>query len=188
MELRNGRDLEAAYRRYARGLNNYILRHVADHHRAEEILQETFCRAYARRDTFRAGAQVSTWLYRIALNLCIDFLRARKHRLHASLDAPTGAEESTRFSDTLADPDQDVLREASREELRAEVRRAVERLPDRERSVFLLRQYHEMTYREIADITGLSTRTVQNCYRRSREWIRAELVRRGVRREEVLES
>jgi len=185
MDLQTGRDLEEAYRRYSRGLFNYILRHVGDHHRAEELLQETYCRAFARRDTFRAGAQVSTWLYRIALNLCIDFLRARKHRLHASLEAPTGHDDATRFSDTVPDPDANVFRDVTKEEMAAEVRDAIDRLPDRERSVFLLRTYHEMTYAEIARITGLSTRTVQNCVRRSRDRIKAELVRRGVRQEEV---
>jgi RNA polymerase sigma-70 factor (ECF subfamily) len=188
MDLQDGRGLEEAYRRYSRGLFNYILRHVGDHHRAEEILQEAFCRAYARRDSFHAGARISTWLYRIALNLCIDHLRARKHRLHASLEAPAGREEAARFSDTLPDPTQDVVGRVSRGEMRDLVREAIADLPERERSVFLLRQYHDMTYVEISRITGLSTRTIQNCIRRGRERIRMSLARRGVKREEVLES
>jgi RNA polymerase sigma-70 factor (ECF subfamily) len=188
VNFKDAQDLEAAYRRYSRGLFNYVLRHVGDHHRAEEILQEAFCRAYARRDTFHAGARISTWLYRIALNLCIDYLRARKHRLHASLEAPTGRGDGTRLSDTVPDPVADVFARASRDEQKEQVRQAIRNLPERERSVFLLRTYHEMTYGEIARITGLSTRTVQNCVRRSRDRVKAELQRAGVRREEVLES
>jgi RNA polymerase sigma-70 factor (ECF subfamily) len=188
MDLRNRRDLEGVYRRYSRGLFNYILRRVGDHHRAEEILQETFLRAFARAETFDESARVSTWLYRIALNLTIDFLRARRHRQHASLDARMGdGDEATRFADAIADPDRDVLADASRTELAELVKAAVAELPDREQSVFLLRHYHEMTYREIARITGLSTRTVQNCVRRAHERLRGRLRRMGVGQEEVME-
>ena len=55
------------------------------------MLQETFVRAYTRAETFREGGQVSTWLYRICMNLCYDHLRARKYRNAASLDAPVPA-------------------------------------------------------------------------------------------------
>jgi len=187
MDLRNRRDLEGVYRRYSRGLFNYILRRVGDHHRAEEILQETFLRAFARAETFDETARVSTWLYRIALNLTIDFLRARRHRQHASLDVRTGDEDAGSFSDAIADPEVDVFGDAARGELAEIVKSAVAELPDREQSVFLLRHYHEMTYREIARITGLSTRTVQNCIRRSHERLRGRLRRMGVGQEEAVE-
>jgi len=187
MDLRNPETIREIYTRYGRGIFNYALRLVGDYQWAEEILQETFLRAYARAETFRKGARVSTWLYRIAMNLCYDHLRSPRNRPKVSLsDSPGGGEDggeqlSERMESSAGRPD---LLAAESETARI-IRKAIDELPEKERNVLVLRHYQGLKFREISDITGLTSRTVQNCLRRGREKLARSLKRRGVRPEKV---
>jgi RNA polymerase sigma-70 factor (ECF subfamily) len=161
---------------------------VGDHQWAEEILQETFLRAYTRAETFRKGARVSTWLYRIAMNLCYDHLRSPRNRPKVSLSErlpSAGDGVSSDLSERLesAEHPPDTLVEDR--EMEVLVREAVADLPEKERNVVILRHFHSLKFREIAEVTGLTTRTVQNCLRRGREKLARALSRKGVTLEEV---
>ncbi|MHC4862162.1 MAG: RNA polymerase sigma factor [Planctomycetota bacterium] len=175
------------YRRHGRGIFNYALRLVGDYQWAEEILQETFLRAYTRAETFREGARVSTWLYRIAMNLCYDHLRSPRNRPKASLsDRQAGGEEGgSGLSDRLESPAGTPDELAGTSEVARLVRQAVAELPDKERNVLILRHFHGMKFREIAAVTGLTSRTVQNCLRRGREKLARKLAVMGVKPERV---
>lgn len=173
MDLQDRETFKDVYQAHSKGLYNLAYRLLGDRQWAEDVLQETFVRAYTRADTFRAGGKVSTWLYRICTNLCYDHLRARKYRAMASLDAPTSmsADEgtATTWSATLASDAPEASVTVERKDAEECVRGLVDRLPERERTVILLRQYHGMTFKEIADILGLTARTVQNCLRRAKQ-------------------
>ncbi len=172
MDLRDPQQLRQVYEANSKGLYNLAYRLVGDRQWAEDILQETFVRAYTRADTFKEGGKVSTWMYRICMNLAYDHLRARRYRAMASLDAPmtaAGDAEGGTWSATLASriPDAGVHVEAKDTEVC--VRALIDELPERERTVVLLRQYHGMTFKDIAAVLGLTSRTVQNCLRRAKE-------------------
>jgi RNA polymerase sigma-70 factor (ECF subfamily) len=160
---------------------------VGDHQWAEEILQETFLRAFARAETFREGARVSTWLYRIAMNLCYDHLRSPRNRPKVSLSEtdPDSSGSWAGLGDRLASPAGTPDDLASSSEVARIVREAVAELPEKERNVLILRHFHTLKLREIAEVTGLTARTVQNCLRRAREKLARSLARKGVKPERV---
>ncbi len=172
MNLRDPNELRQVYEANSRGLYNLAYRLVGDRQWAEDILQETFVRAYTRADTFKQGGKVSTWLYRITMNLAYDHLRARRYRAMASLDAPitdSGQSDATTWSATLASSMPDATAQVEKKDTEDWVKLLIDDLPERERTVVLLRQYHGMTFKEIAAVLGLTSRTVQNCLRRAKQ-------------------
>ena len=173
MELRDPETFRKVYEAHSKGLYNLAFRLLSDRQWAEDVLQETFVRAYTRAETFREGGQVSTWLYRITMNLCYDHLRARKYRQAASLDAPAAAASSegaaTTWAAVLPAAEAEPATTAEGRDAAAWVRRLIDELPERERTVVVLRQYHNMTFQEIGEILGLTARTAQNCLRRAKE-------------------
>ncbi|MCG3133259.1 MAG: ECF RNA polymerase sigma factor SigW [Planctomycetes bacterium] len=184
-DLRDPDTLRKAYEAHSKALYNLAYRLVGDRQWAEDLLQETFVRAYTRADTFREGGQVSTWLYRICMNLCYDHLRAQKYRQAASLDAPAPAAASadgstTAFGATLPSNEKETAAVAEDRDATSTVRRLIDELPERERSVVLLRQYHDMTFDEIGEVLGLTARTAQNCLRRAREKLYFGLKQQGL--------
>jgi RNA polymerase sigma-70 factor (ECF subfamily) len=188
MNLEEPETIRQIYRRYGRGIFNYALRLVGDYQWAEEILQETFLRAYTRAETFRKGARVSTWLYRIAMNLCYDHLRSPKNRPKVSLSERRNADDEGASSDLasrLESPEESPMEAVESDEAARVVRRAVDGLPDKERNVVILRHFHGMKFREIAEVTGLTARTVQNCLRRAREKLAWALSQKGLKPERV---
>ena len=172
MDLRDPQQLRQVYEANSKGLYNLAYRLVGDRQWAEDILQETFVRAYTRADTFKAGGKVSTWMYRICMNLAYDHLRARRYRAMASLDVPmsnSSGSESATWSATLASRIPDASIRVEEKDTEDCIRSLIDELPERERTVVLLRQYHGMTFKDIAAVLGLTSRTVQNCLRRAKQ-------------------
>ena len=141
-----------------------ILRHVfrltRDREEAEDITQETFVRAYRSRERFRGECHYLTWLFQIAINLCID--RARHLRMNEiiSLDSPMDGEEGGGWEP--CDWSQDPLRELERAELRERVQQSLGTLPDRLRKVITLYFMQDMSYEEIASALDCSIGTVKS--------------------------
>ncbi len=165
--------------RYRRPLYNFILRHLGDRSRAEEVLQETLLRAVHRADRFEGKSRFSTWLYTIARNLCIDTSRKLVFRRHRSLDEPLrgrdGGEAGATLGDRVTDGAPDVGRLAESARLRAAVVEAVEALPPEQREVFLMREVQGMPFKEIAQVVGVSENTVKSRMRYALERLRAAL-------------
>jgi RNA polymerase sigma-70 factor (ECF subfamily) len=181
--LRDPETFRKAYEAHAKGLFNLANRLLSDRQWAEDVLQETYVRAYTRAETFQEGGKVSTWLYRICMNLCYDHLRARRYRNMASLDAPvatSGAEGPTTWSATLESGVPEAARSAETKDTAATVRRFVDELPEREKAVVVLHQYHDMTFEEIGEVLGLTSRTAQNCLRRAKQKLFFQLKAAGL--------
>ena len=154
---------EVLVERYQRPMYNFVRRSVQDPQVAEDILQETFMRVVQRADEFRGQAKVSTWMYTIARNLCVDHARKMVHRRHASLDAPTrrADDDDRALVDRIAGPTKGADREAIGAQLKLAVASAVEQLPEDQREVFLLRQLEHLSFQEIADICGIPENTAR---------------------------
>lgn len=147
---------QTLYERHSKRIYSFILRYVGNHHEAEEILQETFLRAYRKADSFQPKAEVSTWLFQIAMNLCRDRAR-RLPRRETSLEGilePKGA----------GGP----LDDARESEAKRIVEEVIQKLPEDERSVLLLRVYEELHFEGIADVVGCSERTARERMKRAR--------------------
>jgi RNA polymerase sigma-70 factor (ECF subfamily) len=152
-------------RRHQRPLYNFALRQVRSPGAAEDIVQDVFVRIVQNVETFKEEARFSTWAYTIARNLCIDHLRKRVHRRHASLDAP----------ERVAGSSPAVDRVAIGQQLQGHIAAAVEALPEDQREVFLLRQVGDLAFKEIAEIVGVSENTVKSRMRYALERLQTAL-------------
>jgi RNA polymerase sigma-70 factor (ECF subfamily) len=125
---------------------------IGDHQQAEETAQDVFLRVYKSAGAFRYKSKVSTWIYRIAVNRSLNVIRQNKRsRWLKSLteletEAPEGEE-----------PDKLL----EKKELKSLLRDAVDSLPEKQRTVFILNKYENLSSREIADILGISTNSVE---------------------------
>jgi RNA polymerase sigma-70 factor (ECF subfamily) len=166
--LRNcARGDAAAYRelveRVEKPLVNFILRFVGERHVAEDLFQETFVRVVKTLGDFRPEASLSTWIFTIARNLSLDWLKAKRRHREMALDAATSEEKGRviYFKDVLrsgaAAPAERA--EATEEELR--VTAALARLSPIKREALVLRVYAGLQYSEIARIQGAPVGTVK---------------------------
>ena len=124
---------------------------------ARDVCQETFLRAFRALPGFKGQAKFSSWLYRIALNLCRDWIR--RQRRAPTLQPPEGVE----LVDLAADrkPAESIEDLVSRRELSAVVEEAMVLLPEEQRTAIVLKEYHGMTFQEIADLQGCPLSTVK---------------------------
>jgi RNA polymerase sigma-70 factor (ECF subfamily) len=169
---------EELVRRYQRPIAAYVYRMVGNYDAALDLTQEVFIKVYGSLARYRSEYKFSTWIYRIAHNSAIDHLRragtGRMEELEQTSNE-TGAYEKPFASGALT-PEQ----ESERAERRAEIEEVVETLPPVYKELIVLRHAHDMSYDEIAEVTGLPLGTVKNRIFRAREAMRAELLQRGI--------
>ena len=152
-----------------------VLGHEDD---ARDVCQEAFLRAFRAIRGFKGQAKFSSWLYRIALNLCRDWIR-RERRV--TMVAPGGDGEAGPL-DALVDPDSLAVEDAvARRELGRAVERVMAGLPEEQRTAIVLKEYHGLTFREIADLQGCPLSTVKTRVYQGLAALRGRLERRGVR-------
>ena len=138
---------------YSQSLYWKIRSIVLTHEDADDVLQNTFLKAWKSLPTFQGKAKLSTWLYRIAINESLDFLRHQKTSALSSADADLSVANRLLADDYFdGDKSQAVLQEA------------IATLPDVQRTVFTLRYYDEMKYSEISEILGTSEGSLKASY------------------------
>ncbi len=125
---------------------------VGSHDDALDMSQEAFVRAFRAVRSVDSNRPFYPWLYQIVRRLCFNFLRDRQTRRHKLAAA----------SDWLAVENPNPAEHTERAELRAELERAIDQLATHEREVLVLREFEELTYREIADLLGIPTGTVMS--------------------------
>lgn len=162
--LQVGRGDPAAYRalaeRYLTGIVRYATRLLGDQAEAEDVAQETFLRLWRDAGRYEArGHKPSTWLYRVAHNLCVDRLRARKPQ--GDIDAQIA---SDRTSAPVAD-----------KELSAHVAAALAKLPERQRAAIALVHYEDKSLEEAGAVLGCAAGAVESLLARGRRSLREQL-------------
>ena len=165
--------------RYQRPVLSLIYRMVHDPVLAEDLAQEAFVRAYQRLDRYQPGRKFSSWLFKVAHNRTIDHLR-RKKPLEVDLEATS---EDGQSSWEVLEADEDSASPQRHMEMRETARSisaALADLRDNYREVLVLRFEHELSYQEIADITGASLSSVKVQLHRARKALARELEERGV--------
>lgn len=161
------RDVIAAFGERITAVVSGILR---DRDAVEDVVQESFTKAFYRIASFKGGSSLYTWLYRVAVNGAKDYIKSRRRRPAASFDDLPGR-------GALPASEAPLMEGLERRELRLRVRRAIAALPTRFRTVLALREIEGMTYNEIADVLGLSLGTVESRLFRARRRLRALLLR-----------
>ncbi len=135
-------------------------RMTGDAHRAEDLAQVAFARVFTRRADWRPSARFSTFLWRIALNLCHDELRRRNRRTESSLEELQAADEGGLEIQTEPEPGPDA--QAETRERNQLVRAALLELAPHYREVVLLRHYEDLKFRQIAAVLGIPEGTVKS--------------------------
>lgn len=143
-----------AIRAYTEPLYWQIRRLVDNHDDANDLLQNTFMKAWQSLENFRGDARLSTWLHKIAINESLTFLEREKRRQTFSLDDPESSASARIEADTMIDGDALALK----------LRKAVAMLPEKQRLVFNMRYFDEMKYEDISEIVGTSVGALKASY------------------------
>ena len=156
---------------------NLTLRMTGNPEDALDLAQEAFLNAWRGLKFFKGDSAFSTWVYRLASNACIDFLRRRKRRQDISLSMPTDEEDESQpdIPDDRFSPEQEL----ERQELRRAVAQGLEQLSDEHRQVLVMRELSGLSYQEIADILDLEAGTVKSRIARARISLRKILLESG---------
>jgi RNA polymerase sigma-70 factor (ECF subfamily) len=161
--------------KYHRAIIHFLFRMCRNEAVAEELAQEVFLRVYRSRESYRAEAKFTTWLYRIATNLAVNHARDTKHERSAQtvyLDAP---DEESGTTPDVADDEISVEQRMVRDERMAAIRTHVMALPERQRMAVLMHKYQGMDYRQIGDVLKLSESATKSLLFRAYQTLRDKL-------------
>ncbi len=148
-------------------------RMLGNRHEAEDLAQEAFVRAYVNIKTFNQSRKFSTWLYRIATNVCID--RLRKKKPDYFLDAEVAGTDGLTLYSQLASEGKSPDSEVETLELQAIVQSEIMQLPDKYRIVIVLRYIDDLSLNEISEVLEMPLGTVKTRVHRGREALRKKL-------------
>ena len=174
--VQNGdmRAFEALVNKYQRKVGRLLSRMVRDPDDIEDIVQDSFIKAYKALNNFRGESAFYTWLYRIAINTAKNFLVASNRRPIALREGNDEESETFDDSDTLSDMATPESVYSSRQ-IAATVNKAVEDLPEELKNAIVLREIEGLSYEEIAEVMGCPIGTVRSRIFRAREAISERL-------------
>lgn len=161
--------------KYRRPMVSFMYRMCQNPSSAEELAQEVFLRVYRSRESYEASAKFSTWLYRIATNLAVNYARDTRHERPENtvrLDEP---DQETGTTPDLADDTLSAEEQMLRAERVAMIRKRVEALPERQRLAVVMHKYQQMDYRQIAEVLKLSESATKSLLFRAYETLREQL-------------
>ena len=169
----NVNDFEKLVTAYEKNVYNIALRMVGDPDDAADMTQETFIKAYRALSSFRGDSKFSSWLYRIASNVCLDFLRSRSRHPQVSLSTVDEDDRATfELPDMRQNPEEQLMKKLGMEA----VRRGLEQLPEQQRQILVLRELGGLSYAELAQTLGLEEGTVKSRIFRARKRLCALLL------------
>ncbi|HYH85102.1 MAG TPA: sigma-70 family RNA polymerase sigma factor [Pyrinomonadaceae bacterium] len=169
---------EELVHRYQRPIVAYVYRMVGNYDAALDLTQEVFIKVYNSLARYSPEYKFSTWIYRIAHNSAIDHLR--RNGASRTEDLEVKGEDGQMFEKPLASRSLTPEQESERRERREEIEEVVNLLQPAYRELIVLRHSHDLSYDEIADVTGLPLGTVKNRIFRARDAMRELLVARGI--------
>jgi len=158
--------------KYRASVVHFLYRMVQEPAVSEELAQEVFLRVYRSREAYEPTAKFTTWLFRIATHLALNWLRdAKKERSQERLDDVEEGAPVREIADRAPSVEQKLVRQVQVEE----VRRAIAALPDKQRAAVLMHKYQEMDYSQIAKVLSCSESAVKSLLFRAYETLRVRL-------------
>ena len=150
---------------YSERLYWHVRRFLCSHEDTDDLLQEIFIKIWTSLSTFRGESQLYTWIYRIATNESLNFLQ--KQKIRAAL----------RFEDITARLDEKIDEDTgvSGDEAQKALMKAMSRLPSKQKTVFIMRWFDDLSYEDISEILGTSVGALKASYHFAQEKIRAEI-------------
>ena len=161
--------------RWERPIYALAYRTIGREEEARDVCQETFLRAFRALKGFKGQAKFSSWLYRIALNLCRDWIR--RERRQPVAQAPEGVDLIEMASE--ATPTETIEDLVARKEISRAVARVMATLPEDQRTAIILKEYHGLTFQEIADMLDCPLSTVKTRLYQGLSVLRRQLDRTG---------
>ena len=153
---------ETLYRRHAPRLYSLAIRLAGSPDEGEDLLQEIFLQAYRKLGSYQGGAALGTWLYRLALNHCLDFVRSRQAK-------------TAKLTDTLDNGSFEPVAPPDTPIARIDLERALERLPDGCREAFVLHDVEGFDHKEVGEMLGIAEGTSKSQVFKARMKLRAML-------------
>lgn len=141
-------------RAYQQRVYNHVRKMVIDHDDADDVTQEVFIKIHKAIDGFREDSQLFTWIYRIATNECLTFLNKKKRRFFLPIE-----DVAAQLSSKL-----DLMPELSGDEIQKKLQKAILTLPDKQRVVFNMKYFEELSYEDMAEITSTSVGALKASY------------------------
>jgi RNA polymerase sigma-70 factor, ECF subfamily len=169
-------DTEAFDRLFARhthAMVNFAFRFVRDRRVAEELAQEIFLRVYEGAARYTVQSRFTTWLYRIATNVCLN--EVRKPQFKAAHQALSVEREPDPFLSSVGSTGGGPQQSLERQALAHALREALERIPEKQRTAFMLNKYQELSYTEVAGIMKTSEKAVKSLIHRAKETLAERL-------------
>ncbi len=167
---------EELVKRYERKIYNLAYRIMGNKEDASDVLQETFLQAFKKLSGFKGKAKFSTWLYRIAVNICLMKKRKGKRMETVSLDIPIFTKKEDEIKRELRDDWSDSpLATLENEEVKETLSQAIDSLPEEYRTVFLLRGLNGLSNEEVANVMKISLPAVKSRLHRARLFLRDKL-------------
>ena len=152
--------------KYEKTVYNLALRMVGDRDDAFDMTQEAFIKAYGSLSSFRGDSKFSVWIYRIATNVCLDFLRSKSRKQQVSLTVSDDDEDAQLdIPDPSSDPEQQLMQKMSMQS----VEEGLKTLPDKQRQILVMRELGGMSYAEIGKALSLEEGTVKSRIFRARK-------------------
>ena len=152
-------------RNYSERIYWHIRRFLCCHEDANDLLQDVFIKIWGAMPSFRGESRLYTWIYRIATNEVLNHLRKQRFKAVISLESASGALERKIDEDPYFNGDH----------LQRELHKSIQRLPEKQRIVFCLRYFDEMTYEDMAEVTGTSVGALKASYHHACGKIRNDL-------------
>lgn len=153
--------------KYEKTVYNLALRMVGDRDDAFDMTQEAFIKAYGSLSSFRGDSKFSVWIYRIATNVCLDFLRSKSRKQQVSLTVSDDDDEDAQLDipDPSSAPEQQLIKKISMQS----VEEGLKTLPDKQRQILVMRELGGMSYAEIGKALSLEEGTVKSRIFRARK-------------------
>ncbi len=152
--------------KYEKTVYNLALRMVGDRDDASDMTQEAFIKAYGSLSSFRGDSKFSVWIYRIATNVCLDFLRSKSRKQQVSLTVSDDDEDAQLdIPDPSSAPEQQLMQKMSMQS----VEEGLKTLPDKQRQILVMRELGGMSYAEIGAALSLEEGTVKSRIFRARK-------------------
>lgn len=167
---------EELVKRYEKKIYNLAYRIMGNREDASDVLQETFLQAFKKLSGFKGKANFSTWLYRIAVNICLMRKRKGKRMETVSLDIPILTKKEDEIKRELRDDwSESPLATLENEEVKRNLSKAIDSLPEEYKTVFLLRGLNGLSNEEVANVLKISLPAVKSRLHRARLFLRDKL-------------
>ena len=162
----NKRAFNALVNKYRERVYNIIYRMLRNEDEALDLSQDVFVKVYKSLDKFRGESAFYTWLYRIAVNLSINYVKRNKHRKFEDVQT---------YAFKLKTKHENPQQEYEKIELKRAIEKAMHNLPNKQRAIFIMRYYENLSHKEIAEITGKSIGSVKANYHHALQKLKSEL-------------